>query len=252
MSDINLKGLINITTSDFSECIKANCNLLRICSNKTVNEIVCIYPAKLVKHTFEKKVIENNYAVKNTTTNTFLENIAKNVSGESTPTLTVLYSALSTNSQQITKNTILENEIGRVAITNSIRVGSSIDITSTFGLTDANTLDTTITSVTDEYTFDLASVVGLAVLDRIRINITNFGDVDRQIDDITSNTITLSDPLPLVPTIGDSAKQLITRIQLVAGGTLTLNSGTGVSIAPSIFTKSSTQTKEFIHTLRFI
>ena len=252
MDSIKLDGLINIDSYNWSACISIDCKLLNHCIDKSKkNDIKCVYGIPKFKYHEEKKVIENNFAIHNSTGLTFLENISKHLVGESTPSLSATHCSLSTAYDSPTINSIVELEIGRVALFTPSRDSVTCTFNSNFGLTDGNTLTTTISSVTSTSIFDVTSVIGLQIGDRIRVIKTDNSYNERKIQAIAGNQITLTVPLDFTPTIGLSFKQLISRIYLIANGTGTLNTGYGMSIAPYINSKSSTDTRNFKHTLRF-
>lgn len=189
------------------------------------------------------------------TNNTLLENIAKHISGESTPTLEAQFTALSTAYDVPTKASTLTLELGRVAVDAPVRSGSVVTVDSTFTLTDGNCLETYITAVTSTTVFTVNSVTGLTIGDRVQITLTNYSNrkEERKISNIAGSTITLSEALSATPAVNDFFKQMISRIHLIGGSaTLTLNSGDALSIAPYKTIKTSTDTLDFTHTITIL
>lgn len=249
---INLAGLINIDEYNWQECININCSLINSCiDNIKKGNISCKYGIPRFKLRVLQKTIENEFAIHNSTGTTFLENICKHLANESTPLLKATHCSLSTAFDTPDTNSAIELEIGRVQVFSPRRDGSTVTINSNFTLTDANTLSTTISSVTSNSIFDLTSVTGLAVGDGIRIIFTDSKYNDRKIQAIAGNQITLTQALDYTPVVGNTANQLIRRIYLIGDGTNTLNTGFGISLAPYIRTKTSSQTINITHTIRF-
>lgn len=166
------------------------------------------------------------------------------------------YVALSTKFDTPAKTDTLLNEIGRVVPSSITKVGNKIIVESTFAITDANTLTTSITAFSDRQTLTLTSVTGLQVNDGVQITLPNGAKEERRITAISTLTITLDKVLSTDPSIVTTGniKQLICRIHLVYGtsSTLTLNSGYGASIASLKLTKSSTQIIYTRHELEFL
>lgn len=243
----SIDGYVKAQINDYKACINSKCKMLDKCLD--INGFMC---QDKVNIEFYKVNVNDDGYFHNITPNDFLEQLAITIAGTSTPSLPASHIGLSAYSDDITKTTAIEGEIGRVAKTSATASGNIVTVESTFGLTDANTAITTIASVTSASIFTVNSITGFAINQRIRVNVTGVGLEDRKIQGISSNKITLSTPLSASPTVGDSVNQLITRVQLVRNGTLTLNSGSGLSIAPFVKTKLSTQTLAFTHTIKFI
>lgn len=190
-----------------------------------------------------------------TANNTLLEDMAKHISGSSTPTLNPGYCAVSTAYDTPDKTSILEGEIGRVAPSSYVRTGSSVIISTTFSTSSGNCLETTINTVTNATTFTVNSTTGLAIGDRVQITIASLANrkEERKISNISSSTITLSEALSAAPATGDLFKQMISRVQLAHGSaTSTLNSGSAFSIAPYKAIKTSADTILFEHTITIV
>jgi hypothetical protein len=184
-----------------------------------------------------------------------LENIAKHLAGESTPTLEISFCALSTSYDIPDKNSTLALELGRVAVDAPVRSGSVITVASSFGASDAICLNTTISGVTSTTVFTVTSATGLQIGDRVQITLSNLSNrkEERKISNIAGSTITLSEALSATPAVSDAFKQMISRIHLINGSaTLTLNSGDAASIAPYKTIKSSTDTLDFEHTITIL
>jgi hypothetical protein len=187
--------------------------------------------------------------------NTLLQDVAKHISAESTPTLAVGYCALSTAFDTPDKTTVLEKEIGRVAVTSKTRSGSTVTINSSFGSSSANCLSTTISTVTSATVFTVASTTGLQTGDRVQITLAGYANrkEERKISTIVGSTITLTEALSATPSASDAFKQMISRVQLAHGSaTGTLNSGSATSIAPYKIIKTSLDTVDFIHTITIL
>lgn len=243
----SVDGIVKAQINDYSKCFECNCQCIDKCV--AINGFLCKDKANVSFYN-DKYTYQNWFH--NATPNDFLEQLAILVSGVSTPSIAVTHVGVSSFSDDITKDTIIEGEIGRVVPTTITQVGNEVAIASLFGLTDGNTASTTMTSVTSAKIFTVSDVTGFAVGHRVRITIAGFGLEDRKIIDITGNIITLDTSLTVEPSIGDKVDQLITRVQLIRNGTLVVNSGYGISIAPFLTTKLSTQTINFTHIISFI
>lgn len=272
--DRRIQGLVEARKADFVECIHYKCPHLMTCSKQKVSEISCVFEKPLVQFSASKFDLktETKNAIKafferlklralmpntfhNATNQTFLDNIAKYLADESTPDLSAQYVAFSTEFSVPTKNSSLINEIGRVAPSSVSRAGAVVTVDASFGLTDANTLSTTIKAspTPTASQFDVNDVTGLQVGDRVQVTLGGTRKVQTKVDSIATLTVTVDPPLDTAPTGGEVFEQMISRVQLVAGSaTTTLNSGDPVSIASYIDTKASTQTLDVTFTISFV
>jgi len=248
IQDSRIQGLINITEGDFSKCFKIQCSEIDKCSQNLLNT-TCLYEKPLVKIDSLEKKLENDFALHNATATEFLENICKHLIGESTPNLTISHCGISTAYDTPNQSTPLQQEIGRVTVSNKTRNGTIVTITSTLGFSSGNTLQALITSANSSTVFNLSSVIGLSIGDRLRITLDT-GQEERKIQNISGNQITLSTGLSKTPSVNNIVEQMISRLHLVANGTLALNSGSAISLAPYTRTKSSTQNILITHTIR--
>jgi len=246
--DSRIQGLVNITEADFCECFKKQCSKIKECSKNILNTN-CIYEKPLVKVNYLEKKLENDFALHNATATEFLENICKHLTGESTPNLTISHCGISTGYDTPNQSSSLQLEIGRVAVSSKTRNGTLVTVTSNFDFSDGNTLQTAISSASSSTVFNLSSVIGLSIGDRLRITLDT-GQEERKIQSISGNQITLATGLSKTPSLNNIAEQMISRLHLIANGTLTLNSGSAISLAPYIRTKSSTQSILITHTIR--
>lgn len=169
------------------------------------------------------------------------------------------YVSLSTAYDSPSKTDTLFNEIGRVVPTSITKVNNKITIDSTFGVNDANTLVANITAFTDKKNFTLSDKTGLQVGDRVRFfTPNNATGEERKITYISpsSNAITIDKDLSENPSTStaNNFKQMISRIHLVYGSTatLSLNTGSGASIAQLLSTKLSTQNIYTRHEIEFL
>lgn len=117
-----------------------------------------------------------------------------------------------------------KNELGRVALTSSV-VDNTIIKSFNISSSIANCLNTTISSASSSTVFDLTSITGLAIDDRIEITLSS-GTYDRKVTNISSNTVTISEPLPSTPTAGNVVRQKISNVGFVTNGTSSSGSGT--------------------------
>jgi hypothetical protein len=118
------------------------------------------------------------------------------------------------------------NELGRVVPTTSVS-GNRLTISASFDTSTANCLNTTISGVTSTTVFDLTSVTGLTVGDRIEI-VLSTGSEQRKISNIATNTITIDKALSSTPAGSEVVKQYISGFYLVTGGSASANSGTTI------------------------
>lgn len=130
-----------------------------------------------------------------------------------------------------------KNEIGRTALTSSI-VDNTVIKSFNINTSTANCLSTTISSVTSTTVFDLTSVTSLLVDDRIEITVSGV-PYQRKVSNISTNTVTISEALPVNPSVGDTVKQMISNIGFVADGTSSSGTGTLFLSVPYIKYKSS-------------
>jgi hypothetical protein len=272
-ADQRIRGLVRVKKADFSYCKSINCKALELCSKVKPEDIICsVHPGEnpvniTLSEPKDMELEEDNKYLAwlknfliwnkfknqfhNAITTEYLENIQKHLAGTSTPVLAASYCGLSSAFDAPTKASTLILELGRVT-TSPVRTGTQVVCTSSFGLTDANCLATTVSAVTSTTVFTLTSVVGLQVGDRIRLTLSGASNrkEQRKITNIAGSIITVSEAFTSTITIGDTAEQMISRIHLVNGSaTSTLNSGSSISIAGYIDTKISTQTVEVENTI---
>lgn len=130
-------------------------------------------------------------------------------------------------------------ELGRVVPTTSVS-GTKLKITASFDTSTANCLNTTISSVTSSSVFDLTSVTGLTTGDRIEI-ILSTGAEQREVTNISTNTVTVSPALSSTPAGSEVARQLISAFHVVTGGSASANSGSTIYSAQFIKFKDSNE-----------
>lgn len=271
IDDSRIQGLVETKRANFSACMEAGCFRVRECSSVKIKDIDCIHTKPLlqisnskfdlhtetknkVKAFFERLVLryKNPHTFHNATNQTFLDNLAKYLADESTPDLSAQYIAFSSKFSAPSKNSILELELGRVATTPT-RSGAAVTAEASFGLTDANTLSTTVDTVVDASQFSILDVTGLSIGDRVQVKVGGTAFLPTAVTAISGTLVTVDPPLSTLPVNGDTFEQMISRVQLVAGSaTATLNSGDPVSIAPYIDTKSSTETLDVTFTVTFV
>lgn len=190
---------------------------------------------------------------KNLTPNNYLYDQATQAMG-STPDLKFKYISLSTAYDPPAKDTGLELEFARIAITTNVsQVANKIIITGAFGSSFA-TVKKNITSVTSTTVFVVNNTTGLQVGDRIQIQLTNGQKEEKKITDITGNTITIYSPVSGTIAIGTNyCKQMVGRLYLIYGATATGTNGTGspVSSAQLISVKETTDTIYTRHEVEF-
>jgi hypothetical protein len=163
-----------------------------------------------------------------TITNALIEDIINHLAGSSTPTLEFNYVVFTSNFDVPNQSTTLASdnrEIGRVAVDSITDNGSSLTVNYTLDSATANCLSTTVSGASSNTVFDLTSVTGLGVNDRIQITL-NGVEYDRKVTNISTNTITVTPPLPSTPSVSDIVKQKISRIALVYNGTASSGTGT--------------------------
>ena len=275
--DSRIQGLIKIKKSDFTLCKSSGCIHFNKCTSVKPQDIDCIYKEPLVRFTDSKFNLEPDGFGKlhklrsffkqlawrkrfggtfhNDTNQTFLNDLAKHLAGESTPDLTTQFVAFSSAYDNPEKTTVLELELGRVVPSTVTRNNAQVVIEASFGLTDANTLLTNTGTPVSASQFNIVSTTGLQVGDRVEVLLSALGDrvESRKVSVISGTLITLSTALSLTPTAGDTFRQMISRVQLVHGGaTSTLNSGSPTSIAQYIDTKKSTDTLTITYQVTFI
>lgn len=275
--DARIQGLVKIDKLDFSVCKKINCIKFGKCTNQKAKDITCIYPTPKFKVKSSKFDLEQDNAgrisrfkklfnwlrlrkkypntMHNDTNQVFLNDLAKHVAGESQPDLQAQFLAFSTAFDAPTKDSILESEIGRVAPSSVNRNNSQVTIEGTFGITDANTLNTTVGAVVDSTQFNINDTTGLAIGDRCQVTLSALGNrlEERKVSNISGSLITLDSALSIAPTPGDTFDQMISRLQLVHGSaTSTLNTGSATSIVSYIETKASTDTLNITYEVTFV
>lgn len=273
VQDKRIQGIVRTRTADFTKCIDRKCMMLGDCSTVSPYDIKCIHKKPLVKFSNSKSHIrrEGNIIQKvvdkvlrpksgyihNNTNTEFLENLAKHIAGESTPTLTGSYIMTSSAYGTITNNTIIENELDRKAVSSPSRSGSSVTFSATFGLSDSNPLSTTVSvSPTPTTTvFDLADTTGLLAGDALQIGLTAYVPTRNEIREVDSvgATVTMSTGYSQAPASTEVAKVVIKRIYLL-NGSATTTSGTGdiMAIVPIELAKANTQTLACEFTISFV
>lgn len=192
---------------------------------------------------------------KNLQPNSYLDDLL-NTAVNTAADLRYKYVALSTKFDVPNKTDTIENEIGRVVPISITKVSNKIIVESKFDLSDANTLFTGISVVTDRSHLTLLSTSGLAVNDGCLINLPSGLKEERKITAISGSNITLDRDLSENPSTSTSEnfKQMICRIHLIYGSTstLSLNTGFGASIASLKTTKRSTQSIYTRHEIEFL
>lgn len=190
---------------------------------------------------------------KNLTPNNYLYDQATQAMG-ATPDLKFKYISLSTAYDPPAKDTGLQLEFARIAITTNIsQVGNKIIVLGTFGSSFA-TVQKNITSVSSTTVFVVNNTTGLQVGDRIQIQLTNGQKEEKKITDITGTTITIHSPVSgTIATGTNYCKQMVSRLYLIYGADATLSNGTGspVSSAQLISVKLSTDTIYTRHEIEF-
>lgn len=168
----------------------------------------------------------------------------------------IKYIALSTAFDAPSKSTGLELEIARVEPFSAItKIGKKLVIEAQFGSSVVTQIKNIASSISTTQ-FTVNNATGLGVGDRIAVKVagnTNFEE--REISNIDSTTITVSQAFSGLPVVGSNyCKQMISRLHLVYGASATssLNSGKAVSIATLKTTKTSTQTLYTRHEIEFL
>jgi hypothetical protein len=266
--DSLIRGQVKALKLNFSECIKVNCSLISTCqaiAKNTKNpELRSNNPFRIKCEYSQKPLIKvanlKQWSYKpfhNLTPNVFLENLAGIIAGEAPTSPVVQRCGLSCAYDKPEKTSTMILEIGRVAVDAPVRSGSTVTIESSFDVSTANTLSTTVSNATTPSTtqFSLTSVTGLSIGDRLQV-VTSNGKEQVKVSNISGNLITISTTPPapsltVAPAVSAVVNQMISRLHLCQG-TSTLNNGIPISIAPFFDTKSSSETLDFIHVIDFI
>lgn len=165
----------------------------------------------------------------------------------------IKYIALSSAYDPPNNNTVPILEIGRVEPLEPItQINNKLIIEAKFD-SDTYTRETTLASVIDKKTFTVSDTTGFNIGDRIKIS--NSVDQRKIVDiDSESNLIYLNEDLTSLPTVGLKLQQMISRLHLVYGSdaTLSLNTGSLLSVATLTDTKSSTEDLYTRHEIEFL
>jgi|TARA_R100000049_G_C1935906_1_gene79775 hypothetical protein len=143
------------------------------------------------------------------------------------------------------------NQLGRVVPTSVTSSGTKITVTSTINTSTANPLDTTVSSASSTTVFDLTSVTGLTVGDRLEITLST-GTEDREIDSISTNTITVTKAYSSAPAVSDVARGKISAVHIIKGGTIGGVDGATLAAFQTVLFKANTEEKTFTHTIDLI
>ena len=131
--------------------------------------------------------------------------------------------------------TALDNQIGGAKTPDdSIYTGYQTTFLTSFITSENNGLSTTVSAVTSSSQFDLTSVTGLAIGDRVEIN-----DQKRTVANLSGSTVTLDEALTAAPTIGDVFLQIWGETGLLINGDSVL--GTRSRVADGGYAKDNTK-----------
>ena len=191
---------------------------------------------------------------KNLTPNQYLYDLASLGVGD-TPDMELKYVGLSTAYDPPERTSTLVMEKARNVPTSVTRVNNKLIVEAKFE-SDVFTLFPNITGVTSTTVFTVDDATGLAVGQRIAVQLPGVARPEqRKITNISTNTITVHFPFSVAPEIGtDNCMQMFSRLHLVYGASATssLNSGSGASIAQILTTKLSTQTIYTRHEIEYL